>query len=231
MNESVEKLLQLINTSLNSKEVKLAKLRLLRKLMDESKENLTERIQRSSDETEIETAKWVLWQMNMDKSFEGLMKIVGSSSDEMKIREAAIVMGEQGYQEAVEPLIKLLLTTTSEQVRSGAALGLRDLADQRSLKPIVEMIEMYSDDCGTLVYALETLDCREIVEFLVDVFISHPKDIMLRQSICECIRNTELVNLPEEVIENCKNKIRESIYTIGDEENIEQLELLYELFK
>lgn len=229
--ESIEELLRKIHDASSRAEVVAAKALLEEKLMLKSKEELVERINTSPNNIEIEIAKWVLWKKSLDKSFEGLMNVIHTSSDEDKLAAAATLLGELGYKEAVEPLIKLLLETASQQIRNGAALGLRDLADQRALKPIAKMIKNDLDNSNTLVYALETLDCHTIVEFLVDIFISQANDYMLRSSVSECIRNTDLSRLSGEIIERCRQKVNEAVSASNEEEDIDQLGWLLEALK
>jgi len=217
---SVDELLRLIRNSENSKAVSLAKLRLFRALMNEPEQELRTRIENSSDSVEAEMAEWILWRNKLDKSFDNLIQIVRTSSDEEKIREAAILLGEEGYMEAVEPLIRLMVDTPNSHVREGAALGLRDLADQRALKPIVETIKRNPESASTFVYALETLDCREIVEFLIALFVSQPEDYMLRCSIIECIKKVSILGLSDELLNTCMRRLKESLTGKRDDEYV-----------
>ena len=56
-----------------------------------------------------------------------------------------------------------LLGSSDGAVRNGAALRLRDLQDNRAVEPLFQAIHVAANinNRGTLVYALQTLDCSE----------------------------------------------------------------------
>lgn len=231
MNESVEELLQKIHSSSNMARIAALKAFIEEKLMVESKEELLCRINKSSDDVEIEIAKWVLWKKNLDKSFDGLMKVIRTSSDEDKIGEAAALLGELGYTESLESLIELLLGTQSQRIRNGAALGLRELGNQRALEPLVKTIKLAPQNSSTLVYALEVLDCRDIIKFLVEIFISQPDNYMLRHSVFECIKATDLASVPKDVVESCMAQLREARESESERGRIKELQELMRIFE
>ena len=55
-----------------------------------------------------------------------------------------------------------LLESSDGSVRNGAALELRELADSRAVLPLLRAIHVPAnrDNRGTLLYALQTMDCR-----------------------------------------------------------------------
>jgi HEAT repeat protein len=72
-----------------------------------------------------------------------------------------------GGPEALTVLIPLL-SSPSRLTRNAVALALRDIGDNAAREPLIQAIAapLSHDDRGTLVYALETLDCRDYLRFL-----------------------------------------------------------------
>ena len=64
-----------------------------------------------------------------------------------------------------------LLKSKNAQIRNSAALTLRDMQDNKAVKPLMKAIKDPGNkkDCGTLVYALEVLDCSKCLLTLVDL--------------------------------------------------------------
>jgi len=230
MNPSIDELLSIIRHSASRVKVASAKLFLELKLLEESNEKLLDRINHSSCEYEVKAARYALWRKGLDESFDGLLDVIHTSSDELQISEAASLLGEKGYAEAVLPLIDLLLHTDSSAIRDGAAFGLRELADQRAFGPLVETLQKYPED-SSLVYALETLDCTDALEPLVDLVISYPNSIMICSSVFECVKNIDIASVPVEIAERCRYKTNEAIYETNGDDKLGSLEHLLGLLK
>ncbi|MGA2172186.1 MAG: HEAT repeat domain-containing protein [Sedimentisphaerales bacterium] len=231
MENEIKKLLLRIHSCKSEARVAAVKAFLEERLLSETREKLIERINSSHDDVEIELSKFALWRKELDTSYEGLLQVIRTSSENDKIREAAALLGEKGYKQAVEPLISLLVNTSDDSVRDGAALGLRELGDQRALYPLVRMIKAHPEDCYTLAYALETLDCRTILEFLVDTFLSQPNNYMLWCSVYECVKKSDMSTVPKDIIEICKEKLESAIATTNNEKYANHLQQLLEAFQ
>jgi len=231
MENEIQELLLRIHSCKSEARVAAVKAFLEEKLLTEPTDKLIERINSSHDEVEIELSKFALWKKELDTSYEGLLQVIKYSSESDKIREAAVLLGEKGYKQAVEPLISLLLNTKDASVRDGAALGLLELGDQRALEPLVRMIKDHADDCYTLVHALEPLDCQEILEFLVDTFISQQNNYMLWCNVYDCIKNIDLSKAPRDIVEKCKEKLESEIAISNNEKHVSHLYQLLMLFQ
>ena len=78
---------------------------------------------------------------------------------------------------AIDYLITLL-DSTNPSFRNFSALGLRDLADNKALEPLFKAISKVENvnSRGTLVYALETLDCSDkLMKCLTSPFMETTK--------------------------------------------------------
>ena len=64
-----------------------------------------------------------------------------------------------------------LLKSENAGIRNAAALSLREIGDNRSVKPLVKAITnpKNKNNRGTLVYALEKLDCSKLLSTLVEL--------------------------------------------------------------
>lgn len=94
-------------------------------------------------------------------------------SDDWEIAEGASeVLVARGGADVVDSLIQLLRSTDG-RTRNRAAMALREIGDDRAVHPLVDAISV-PENCnnrGTLVYALQTLDCRNYFQFLFDLAI------------------------------------------------------------
>ncbi|GAB3635944.1 hypothetical protein GCM10027422_15340 [Hymenobacter arcticus] len=92
-------------------------------------------------------------------------------SDDSKVAIAATdKFGELGGQEALDFLISVLESSDVWQ-RNNAALALHDIADNQALEPLFQAIQnpLNVNHRGTMVYALETLDCSQKLPELFDL--------------------------------------------------------------
>lgn len=94
-------------------------------------------------------------------------------SDDWEIAEGASeVLVARGGTDVVDSLIPLL-RSTDVRVRYWAAHVLREIGDDRAVEPLVNAINVPENRnySGSLVYALQTLDCRNYFQFLFDLAI------------------------------------------------------------
>lgn len=93
---------------------------------------------------------------------------------------AADALAELGS--AALPVLLPLLASPSAQTRDAVALALRDIGDNAALEPLVAAIRSpaTTDHRGTLVYALETHDCRDYFLFLFDLALSDTFEVQDR---------------------------------------------------
>ena len=92
-------------------------------------------------------------------------------SDDWKTALAASdALAQIGGKAALDILLPLLSSPAS-WTRNAAALGLRDIGDNAAVEPLVHAISALGpqDDRGTLVYALQSLDCSRQFRFLFDL--------------------------------------------------------------
>lgn len=94
-------------------------------------------------------------------------------SDDWEIaEEASEVLVARGGTDVVDSLIRLLRSTDGRS-RNRAATALREIGDDRAIEPLVTAINV-PENCnnrGTLVYALQTLDCGSYFLFLFGLVI------------------------------------------------------------
>lgn len=98
---------------------------------------------------------------NLKIEFEQLKKDIFSEDWEL-VKSAADRLGEIGGDEVVDFLISLLSLENSG-IRNRAALALRDIGDNKAVKPLLKAIfkKENLNYNGTMVYALEALDCSK----------------------------------------------------------------------
>ena len=110
-------------------------------------------------------------QQNLKTEIEELKENIFSEDWEL-VKSSADKLGEIGGEKVVDFLISLLLLDNSG-IRNRAALALEDIKDNRAVEPLLNAIfkkENHNYN-GTLVYALESLDCsgklKEIFRILI----------------------------------------------------------------
>jgi hypothetical protein len=92
------------------------------------------------------------------------------SDDWEKVKDACHQLGEIGGEEVFQFLLELLKLPDSG-IRNRAALALRTIADSRAVKPLLDSIRQIANHNynGTMVYALETLDCGDCLKELFQI--------------------------------------------------------------
>lgn len=108
------------------------------------------------------------------KRSQSILELVNDiQSDDRDASEAAsLELVARGSRDVVDALI-ILLQSTDGRSRNRAAIVLRDIGDDLAIEPIVNAIGI-PENCnnrGTLVYALQTLDCCYLFPLLFDLGI------------------------------------------------------------
>ncbi len=170
-----------------------------------------------------ELAEWHLWRRTLDTSMESLLEVIQEADNEVKVYEAATLLGRKKCTDAIGALIALL-ANESPVIRDGAAAGLRELGLQEALHPLVAAIRRHPDNCDSFVFALQSLDCTSIAEFLVDLFISQPLAFFVRLCIYECFAGRQIGTLDAGTRFRCCRKIEMAIQESAVPEDIEQLQ-------
>jgi HEAT repeat protein len=155
-----------------------------------------------------------------------LLETLRTSKSIDDVRHAAIRLGDEGVGEAFGPLVELL-GGEHPVLRDAAALALRDLRDQRALQPLTQAIQREPHRCSTYIYALQPLDCRPIVEFLVDLYIQAAP--ATRSSISGCLDALDPASLPDEPLQRVRNKLRDAAQSAESDADREQLSWLLAL--
>lgn len=201
------------------------------KTMDSLSNDELAKCAETGTEIEKEIAQWYLWRRHLDTSMSSLLCIIHEDRDADHVHEAAILIGEKKYVEALDDLIELLCQSKDAYIKEGAAHGLRELGDPRAFPYIVQQLRDNPDFAEGFVYALELFDCRGILEMLIDLFVAQPKAALLRANVRGCIRNQDLDNTPESVLDNCLLKLDLAMQRAMDPDDVEELEALYKILK
>jgi len=127
----------------------------------------TERQERKSKKQLLLENKVIV--VNQDL-IEELKKNVFSDDWEL-VKSSADRLGQIGGDEVVDFLISLLALDNSS-IRNRAALALEDIKDNRALEPLLTAIfkKENLNYNGTMVFALESLDCRQKLKEIFKIF-------------------------------------------------------------
>lgn len=98
---------------------------------------------------------------NMER-YNQLLQMLNDTNEDVVI-EAAHTLGDLGYRNAVPVLLHLLTTAPTSAIRNAAAIGLRELGDPVAIPVLLDLIrDLYTtNQSGTLIYALETLNAKD----------------------------------------------------------------------
>ena len=149
---------------------------------------------------------------------------------EIAIKEQVQKIGVEKVVEAVPYLIALLKKTDNCKLRNIIALALSDIGDQRALEPLMALIKSKKTErCrGTLVYALQSLDCASVLVDLVDLVINGGFEVS-----CEAFNAIESIKSPylSKEVELACQKIEMAINSEPsfEPDQIERLKLLKHL--
>jgi hypothetical protein len=98
----------------------------------------------------------------MEEGFEALLSRL-RGGDEEAAQEAAQALGDRGDPRAIPALMEALRVTRDRGVRNRAALALADLKAHEAVPLLLRVAwgQLDGGDPGTLIYALESLNCRD----------------------------------------------------------------------
>ena len=224
---NTQEVLLKIHNSRDTKEKRKYVFRLSRLLKKESADELKERLDSSNDTVEIEECRFHLWCKELDRSLENLLDVIHKCNDERKVMEAIRAIGDEKYFDATNMLVSLLSNSNSF-FRNTAALSLSKIPTQDILLPVIKAIKDNPDNCESLVYPLQEIDCTEAIELLIDLFIKKEKSPLFRINVILCFKRGAVKRLTLEIKKMCCEKLTKAISNTNIESNLEQLEMLYE---
>jgi len=116
--------------------------------------------------------------------------------------------------ETVPFLISILNTTTDHFLRNRLALALADIGDQRAVKPLITLAKLKSltGHKGTLIYALQSLNCESIFLDLVDLAI-HDDGWEARTEAIGAIETIKVIDFEE--LELAYKKADTTLYNLN----------------
>lgn len=160
-----------------------------------------------------------------ERRFEDLVEVIRNAPNAEEVREAAILLGDLGDIRAVPHLIDLLNNAKTHIIWDGAAIGLRELADQRAFWPLVHKLQdnRTLDHRGTLAFALSSFNCTDIVEFLVDMYISESYEVQIE--IRSCFDNIDINEIKEDLRHKMISKVKAAFKNEKDSQK--KIELRY----
>ena len=127
-------------------------------------------------------------------------------SDDKEVRDAASrILVARGGADVVDSLVSVLRSPDG-WVRNGAASVLREIADDRAVDPLVDAINV-PENCnnrGSLVYALQTLDCRNYFLFLFGLVIEGNYEV---RSLALMILEEQQFDVTPAMLATAKNKL------------------------
>jgi len=187
---------------------------------------LKEIVKATEDEFIKKQAEIELWWREFDKKPEKLLKLIQTSNDKEKIGMAVTEIGNLKCRDAVSTLIGFL---EDIDLRDPAALALRKMPTQEACEPLIQAIKRYPDGAECLLYALQVLDCSEAAELLVELFISKPNAIVVRDDIFVCFAEKAVKRIPKQVKDACFSKVLKAIEEAKDQSDTKELRQFYEV--
>lgn len=112
-------------------------------------------------------------------NFENLIQILkyGTWDKKLEASETLVNFDNDRVLEAVLPLLQ----SQDDDIRDAVALTLRDLQSNKSVAPLIDALvnPINPENISTLVYALESLDCRNYFTEVFDMALSSKPDIQI----------------------------------------------------
>ncbi|XEC96686.1 HEAT repeat domain-containing protein [Paenibacillus tarimensis] len=146
------------------------------------------------------------------------LSILEEKINNNNIEEAIDIISEIGNNkdvEAVPFLIHHLVDTNNNILRNAIAIALADIGSNEAIEPLISMIKNPKTIGyrGTLLYALESFDCSDHAQLIVDLlgednFEVSRQSLLLLESIAD--------NIPKEVKQKCIQKIQDKIVSLQD---------------
>jgi hypothetical protein len=221
--KSLEQVAQCAKTGRDKRKAHFAIIKLLEKV---SLPELKEIVGVAKDEFIKKQAEVEFWWREFDKKPANLLELIQTSDDKDKIGNAIIELGNLKCKEAVNTLIGFL---DDVELRNPAASALRKMPTQEAFEPLVQSIKKHPDGAECLLYALEVLDCSDAAELLVDLFISKPDAIVVRDDIYGCFESKAVKLIPKDIKNSCCSKLREAIENASSKVDAKELGQLLEL--
>lgn len=138
-------------------------------------------------------------------------------------------LGEQKNYEAVPCLIKLLIETDNHELRNSIAITLADMGDSAAVEPLIALLENPKTVGyrGSLIYALESLDCSNYIEKIVPFLCDNSFEVR-RQAYL--LLESMAHNIPGPIKQQCIQLLEESLDQLQDKIELvsESLDLLKE---
>lgn len=188
---------------------------------------LKEIVGAAEDDFFKEQAQVELWWRQFDKKPDNLLELIRTSNDKNKIRNAIIELGNLKWRDALSTIIGFL---DDIALRDAAAMALREMPTQEAFEPLIRSIRRYpSEGPQCLLYALEVLDSSDAGELLVDLFISAPDAIVVRDDIYRCFETKAVKLIPIDIKNSCCSKLRKAIENASSKDDAKELRQLLEL--
>lgn len=104
-----------------------------------------------------------------------------STSWETKLKAADQIVQEFGSDDVAFSKLLDLLTNHNQYSRNAAALALREIRDSRAVASLFQAIQnpRNQSDRSTMVYALETLDCKDYFLDVISLVLSSKADVQM----------------------------------------------------
>ncbi|MEV6299247.1 HEAT repeat domain-containing protein [Actinoplanes sp. NPDC051861] len=150
-------------------------------------------------------------------------------SDPGAVYEAIEELGRREATEAAPHLLEMLRTSDDAAVRNYAALALSDMRNPEVLDVIAGLLQdpRTAGSRGTLLYALEPYDCSPILELLVDLAITGNWEVS--RSALGLLTGVN-GDIGEELWSRLRDRVLAALSTADEEQRIEVLEPLLEMF-
>lgn len=90
-------------------------------------------------------------------------------------------IGREKRKDFVPFLLEVLKKTDDNLLRNAVALALSDMRSQEAVEPLIELIQHPKTlgSKGTLLYALESLDCSQHIEVLVELLTGYGLEVSM----------------------------------------------------
>jgi hypothetical protein len=153
-----------------------------------------------------------------------------TSGDAGRAREAARQLARSAGSRHVDRMLEVLVETEDHALRDALALALSDLDEERLLPAVADLLAdpKTRGHRGSLLYALEPLDCRPILRLLVELAVTGGFEVA-RQALLriEAIEG----EIDPGVWEACARRIHEVRADETDPERQEWLAEVAEVFE
>ncbi len=186
-NINVPELIDTILHGLDEKEIRKAKMTLWHLMQGWSICELKEFVAANPSKYISELAEWHMWHQNLDTGIDNLLHIIQYETNTDKVCEAIYLIGELKYSQAIGYLTEILVKSDNIAIQDAVAITLTELSQESILPRIMELINERPNNCDSLVSALLNIDCTNIANFLIDLFIAQPKAYYMRLLIIRII--------------------------------------------